>query len=142
MTDEEYKGIYNVLSGLKEDLNEVKLKYSYTVNKLDSLSKEITKLGTDHERLRNALYEGHYGKDSLVEEIQRCRNKIADLEGKLITAKKEIGALEDRWIKFLWASSISVFLIIISALINEVFIQGQLPDQLRPVVEFLGKIDL
>ena len=115
MTDEEYKGIYAILNGIKEDVNELKLKYTHNSSTLEGLSRDMKKLSNDHDGLRTVMYEGNYGRHSLLEELQHCQVKINDLDSKLETARGDISELENRWIKVLWAGSISVALILISA---------------------------
>ncbi len=117
MTDDEYKGIYNILNEIKENVNELKVSYTQNTGKLDSLGKELKKLSDEQEQLKSIIYSGNYGKNSLLEEVKLSHSKIHNLEGKLDTAKDDIAILEERWIKFLWALSIAVFLLIVSTIL-------------------------
>ncbi len=118
MTESEYQGIYNILNEIKEDVNSLKVHYSQNSGKLDTLSREINKLSDDHEKMQAVIYRGNYGKNSLLEEIKISHSKIHNLEGKLETAKQDIAILEERWVKFLWALSVAVFLFIVSAAVT------------------------
>lgn len=117
MTDKEYEGIYTILNEIKENVNELKVTYTHHTGKLDSLGKELKKLSDEQEQLKSIIYSGNYGKNSLLEEVKLSHSKIHHLEGKLETAKNDIAILEERWVKFLWAISVAVFLLIVSTIL-------------------------
>lgn len=119
MSEQGYEGIYNILNELKEDINRLKLDNANSNSKLDSLSEQVKKLSEDHGQLRGIISTGTYGRNSLLEEVKVSHSKINYLEGKLESAKSDISVLEDRWVKFLWAMSIAILLIIISEFISK-----------------------
>lgn len=124
MTERDYNDIYKILNEVKEDISNMKVHNANNSTKLDTLTEQVKSTNTNYERLRDIISTGGYGRNSLIEEVKIFHSRTDYLEQRLDTAQKDIRTLESRWIKFLWAMSVAVLLILISQFIASIFIDN------------------
>jgi len=119
MTDEEYQKIYSALDDIRSNLNQISKDNTHNNATLDYLKEEISSMSKEQEKLKSVIYNGNYGRNSILEEVKIAHGKINQLEDKLEKQNEAINSLEDRWVKFLWTISITIIVGIVISLLSE-----------------------